>query len=48
MASTSAKSKAEGIQKLHLVGVSIGAVLIQDFANRYDAESILIFGSTAS
>jgi pimeloyl-ACP methyl ester carboxylesterase len=26
---------AEGIGKLHLVGVSIGAILIQDFANRH-------------
>jgi 3-oxoadipate enol-lactonase len=25
----------EGIQQLHLVGVSIGAVLVQDFANKY-------------
>lgn len=25
----------EGIQQVHLVGVSIGAVLIQDFANKY-------------
>lgn len=27
--------KLEGIQQVHLVGVSIGAVLIQDFANKY-------------
>lgn len=27
--------EVEGIQRVHLVGVSIGAVLIQDFANKY-------------
>lgn len=26
---------AEGLHKLHMVGVSIGAILIQDFANKY-------------
>lgn len=34
--------KAEKIEKIHLVGVSLGAVLAQDFANRYpDAVSSL-------
>lgn len=38
--------KAEKIQKLHIVGVSLGAVLAQDFANHYpDAvQSLACFG----
>lgn len=38
--------KAERIRKIHIVGVSLGAVLAQDFANRYpDAvQSLACFG----
>ena len=38
--------KAEKIRKIHIVGVSLGAVLAQDFANRYpDAvQSLACFG----
>lgn len=36
----------ENIQKIHLVGVSLGAVLVQDFANKYPklVSSIACFG----
>lgn len=38
--------KAEKIEKIHLVGVSLGAVLAQDFANRYPGavKSLACFG----
>lgn len=38
--------KAENIEKVHIVGVSLGAVLAQDFANRYPhaVHSLACFG----
>lgn len=38
--------KAEGIEKIHIVGVSLGAVAAQDFANRYpdEVKSLACFG----
>ncbi len=38
--------KAENIDKVHIVGVSLGAVLAQDFANRYPyvVDSLACFG----
>ena len=38
--------KAEKIEKIHIVGVSLGAVLAQDFANRYPnaVNSLACFG----
>ncbi len=38
--------KAENIEKIHIVGVSLGAVLAQDFANRYPyaVSSLACFG----
>jgi len=38
--------KAEKIEKLHIVGVSLGAILAQDFANRYPnaVNSLACFG----
>lgn len=38
--------KAEGIAKIHIVGISLGAVLAQDFANRYPeaVRSLACFG----
>ncbi|MCR2051017.1 alpha/beta hydrolase [Acetatifactor muris] len=38
--------KAENIEKVHIVGVSLGAVLAQDFANRYPCavSSLACFG----
>jgi len=38
--------KAEKIEKVHLVGISLGAVLAQDFANRYPeaVNSLACFG----
>lgn len=37
---------AEGIQKIHLAGVSLGSVLVQDFANQYPERvaSLACFG----
>lgn len=42
----SAILKKEGIERIHLVGVSLGAVLAQDFANRYPkaVRSLACFG----
>ncbi len=39
-------ANAENVQKLHLVGVSLGSVVVQDFANKYPARtaSISSFG----
>lgn len=38
--------KAEGIEKIHIVGVSLGAVVAQDFANHYpdEVKSLACFG----
>lgn len=38
--------QAEGIEKVHLTGVSLGAVLVQDFANKYPeaVKSLSCFG----
>lgn len=38
--------KKEGIRQVHLVGISLGAVLAQDFANRYPqaVQSLACFG----
>ena len=38
--------KVENIEKMHIVGVSLGAVLAQDFANRYPyaVSSLACFG----
>lgn len=38
--------KAENIQKVHIVGVSLGAVLAQDFANHFpeSVSSLACFG----
>lgn len=37
----------ENIEKVHLVGISIGAILIQDFANKYPdmVSSLACFGA---
>ena len=38
--------KAENIKKIHIVGISLGAILAQDFANRYPevVQSLACFG----
>lgn len=39
--------KKEKIEKLHVVGISLGAVLAQDFANKYPetVQSLACFGA---